>query len=537
MDAQHPAADTPDPQRRRLLGAFAGSAALAACGGGGGSSGDPGNPTDQPSPPVDGPAWPAFGRDAQRRAQAGIATADLNRIAWRTPVDLVPPYRTGALLAHYGSPVISSRNTVVVPLKTLSDRAFRIEARAGGNGVLMWQLDSDYVLPPGYNWMPSWNLTLDAANRVHAPAAGGRLLVRDSADTTAGSVSYRAFYGASAYAAASATFDTTVYINTPITLDAAGTAYFGFVVTGANPAGLTSGIARVAADGTGSWVAASTAANDTAIAKVQTNCAPALSNDGLTVYLAVNVARVAGQVQRGYLLALDSRTLATRNRVALLDVATGTSARISDDSTASPAIGPDGDVYFGVLENSFGTHNGRGWLLHFDSTLATSKIPGSFGWDDTPSVMPASMVPGYTGTSTYLLLSKYNNYEGVGTGDGKNRMAVLDPFDSQVDLYSSILPPRVMREVATLLGPTPEAAGSAAVKEWCVNTVALDPQRKSVLVNSEDGYLYRWDLVSNTFTQRIQLTSGIAESYTPTAVGADGTIYAINNAVMFAVTR
>ncbi len=64
-----------------------------------------------------------------------------------------------------------------------------------------------------------------------------------------------------------------------------------------------------------------------------------------------------------------------------------------------------------------------------------------------------------------------------------------------------------------------------------------DPLTKSILVNSEDGFLYRWDLASNSFTQRIRLTSGIAESYTLTAIGADGAVYAVNNAVLFSVTR
>ena len=68
-----------------------------------------------------------------------------------------------------------------------------------------------------------------------------------------------------------------------------------------------------------------------------------------------------------------------------------------------------------------------------------------------------------------------------------------------------------------------------------LGTAAVDPLTFSVLVNSEDGYLYRWSLVSNTLTQRIQLTSGIGESYTPTAVGSDGTVYAINDATLFAV--
>ena len=76
-----------------------------------------------------------------------------------------------------------------------------------------------------------------------------------------------------------------------------------------------------------------------------------------------------------------------------------------------------------------------------------------------------------------------------------------------------------------------------AVREWCINTAAVDPVTKSILANSEDGYLYRWDLTTNTFTQRIQLTSGIAESYTPTAIGADGAVYAINNAVLFSIGR
>jgi len=58
-----------------------------------------------------------------------------------------------------------------------------------------------------------------------------------------------------------------------------------------------------------------------------------------------------------------------------------------------------------------------------------------------------------------------------------------------------------------------------------------------VLVNSEDGFLYRWDLVANRLSQRIQLTSGVGEAYTPTAIGADGAVYAINNAVLFSIAK
>jgi hypothetical protein len=422
---------------------------------------------------------------------------------------------------------------VVVPVKTGAGGGFRIEARSGTNGGLSWSAGSDYMLPP-HNWVPSYNLALDAANRLYAPGAGGKLLTKQDADAASGTLQTNVFYGASAYAANAAAFDASVFINTPITVDSQGNVFFGFIASTANPAGLASGLARIGADGTGSWVAAASAAGDVAIAKVAMNSAPALSRDGKTLYVAVNNAAAVGSVQSGYLLALDSTTLATQGKVLLLEPGAGTRARISDDATSSPTIGPDGDVFYGVLESAFGTHNGRGWLLHFDAALATSKVPGSFGWDNTASIVPAAMVPSYSGGSPYLLATKYNNYAGVGSGDGLNRIAVLDPRASQVDAISGR---PVMKEVLTVLGPTLEAGSSAAVREWCVNTIAVDPATRSLLVNSEDGYLYRWSLASNTLSQRIQLTSGIGESYTPTAIGADGTVYAVNNAVLFAIAK
>jgi len=520
--------------RRRSLaasGLLACTALLVAgCGGGG----DAGSASVIPGPPVDGPAWTGFARDAQHAADSAIATQDLNRIAWSTPLDLAPTRSAnGALLIHYGSPVVTSHNTVVVPVKTDAGGGFRYEARSGTNGGVIWWSSSDYVLPP-HNWVPSYNLALDGANRLYAPGAGGKLLTKANTDSASGTIDTVVFYGAAAYTANAPAFDASVFINTPITVDSLGNVFFGFIATAANPAGLVSGIARIGANGLGSWVAAAAAAGDGTIAKVAMNCAPALSADARTLYVAVNSAPPAGSVQGGYLLALDSATLATKSRALLLDPATGMPARISDDATSSPTVGPDGDVYYGVLESTFGAHNARGWLLHFDATLATSKLQGGFGWDNTPSLVPAAMVPSYIGASPYLLMTKYNNYAGIGSGDGLNRVAVLDPRASQVDAISGRT---VMKEVLTILGATLEPGSATAVKEWCINTAAVDPATKSILVNSEDGYLYRWSLVSNTLTQRIQLTSGIGESYTPTAIGADGAVYAVNNAVLFAVAK
>jgi len=516
-----------------LATAFALAALLSSCGGGGDAGPAPAPaPAPAPGPVVTGPAWWGFGRDAQHSAIGAVATQNLDRIRWSAPLDLAPQYRAnGALLIHYGSPVVTTSNTVIVPVKTGAAGGFRYDAYSGANGAPIWSLSSGYLLPP-HNWVPSVNPALTRTNRLYVPEAGGRLAWRDDPDASGNAMQSAVFYGAGAYAAAPTSYDTQVYINTPLTTDAAGNVYFGFVVSGATPAGLKSGIARIGADGSGRWVGAADAAADAGIAKVATNSAPALSPDGRTLYVAVNVAPVTGVIQRGALLALDSTTLATQAVAALNDPAAGGRARLSDDGTASPTVGPDGDVFFGVLEGVFGAHNARGWLLHFDATLTTLKTPGSFGWDDTASIVPASMVPSYTGSSSYLLATKYNNYDGVGTGDGANRVAILDPNAAQADTIS--LQP-VMQEVLSILGPTFESGASGPVKEWCINTAAVDPLTFSVLVNSEDGYLYRWDLRSNTFTQRIQLTSGIAESYTPTAVGADGAVYAVNNAVIFSI--
>jgi hypothetical protein len=74
-----------------------------------------------------------------------------------------------------------------------------------------------------------------------------------------------------------------------------------------------------------------------------------------------------------------------------------------------------------------------------------------------------------------------------------------------------------------------------AVKEWCINTTAIDPFTKSAIINSEDGAVYRWDFTSNTLSQKLVLTSGRGEAYTPTVIAPDGAVYAINDAVLFSV--
>lgn len=511
--------------------------ALVACGGGGGGAAPDVPPPPPPAPPVvpvDGPAWPGFARNAQHSALGEIATQSLSTIWWSTPVDLAPPYSSnGALLAHYGSPLITRRNTVIVPVKTGSGGGFRVEARIGASGALLWSLDTSYRLPP-HHWVPSLNPVLTPDVRLLVPASGGRVIERAGADAASGALRTRVFYGDAAYDADPASHDASVFINTPLTSDSAGNVFFGFTVSGSNPLGLAGGIARLGADGSASWVPAAGVAGDAAMVKTATNSAPALANDERTLYVVVNTLPPPGARASGRLLALDAATLAARASVALVDPLQGGAAWVNDNASSSPTVGPDGDVYIGVLEANPPSHNFRGWLLHFDASLAQLKTPGGFGWDNTASIVPREIVPQYSGTSGYLLALKVNSYGGIGSGDGQHRVAIVDPNAAQADRFSSA---QVMREVISVLGPSPDPHYAGGVEEWCINTAAVDPQTSSVLMNNEDGTLYRWHLPSNTLSEQIRLNNGYAQSYTPTAIGPDGRVYAVNNARLFSIGR
>jgi hypothetical protein len=207
--------------------------------------------------------------------------------------------------------------------------------------------------------------------------------MRRHVDKALGMVRRRVFYGAAQWKAHRSAYNKAVQITTPLTAGRDGSVYFGFTVTGATPAHLSSGIARIDAHGHATWITAAAAAGNRTVTGVAMNCAPALSPAGTTVYITVT------SPTRGTLVGLDATTLKPRFHVVLKDPVSGKPALISTSSSASPTVGPDGDVYYGVLENPFPLHDDRGWLLHYSASLTRTKIPGSFGWDNTTSVLPA----------------------------------------------------------------------------------------------------------------------------------------------------
>ena len=478
---------------------------------------------------------PTFAGNEQHTGDYTPSALEMNQIKWSVSID---QNNTGAA-AHYGMPVISNANTVLVPVK-IAGNGFQVEGHAASNGSLLYTLSTDYVLP-NFGWIPVYQPCLakgPLGQRLYYAGAGGTLLYVDNVDGIPTPPTREVFYtDIATYTANAAAYNGSIFINTPITADSNGDVFFGFRVQGTAPAPLSttqSGFARIDSSGNATYVLAGNAAGDANIALDSHNCAPALSNDESTLYVPV---KSASTEYYAYLLGMDSTTLATKYKVFLLDARrNGNNAAVLDDSTASPMVAPDDDVYFGTFANPY--NGSRGFLQHFSKDLTVEKTPGGFGWDNTAAIVPSSMVPSYTGTSSYLLFTKYNNYD-ITDGNGVNRVAILDPNAVQTDFHSTEPGLQEMREVLTMIGPSPDfSAGSGypyAVREWCVNACAVNPATNSIFFDSEDGHVYRWDTVHNVLSESVTLTSGIGEPYIQSLVGPDGTVYTLNGGNLFAL--
>jgi hypothetical protein len=486
--------------------------------------------------------WPQYAGNAQHTAVSRYAAQPLNRILWSTPVDERPQYSGPDLLIHYTPPLLSQGGTVVLPVKTRASDGFVLRGFDAATGVKNWEIPSKFATPPA-GWTPvcpaallrstfssafvrSTLGSILGGTPIATPTAGvvadsgGRLIYVPDVDATTPMAMTYVFYGEAHYKAHPTPYDNHVFINTPITVDAKGVCFFGVQVTGHTPLGLQSGLVRMQQDGIAQYLPIQTIVSGYG-GKIATNCGPALSNDGALLYVALNGAAPK-------LIAVDTQTLALVYEADLRDPSTGNSAVIIDESTATPMVGPDGDVYYGILENPWFSNNDRGYMLHFDSKLVQKPYSGDFGWDDTAAVVPADAVPSYHGHSSYLILTKYNNYYGIGTGDGKNKVAILDPNQSMGGTT-----PFLMKEILTVLGVTPDPGTNGGVREWCINSAVVDPSTRAAILNSEDGTAYRWDFTINRLSQSIPLTAGIGEAYTTTEIGADGHAYAISNATLF----
>ena len=241
---------------------------------------------------------PTFAGNAQHTAAYQPAAQNLNTIHWSTTIDL----NNAGGFAHYGAPVITSANTILVPVKTASD-GFQVNAFDGTNGAAKYTLTTDYVLPStaGSRFTIHALATGSFGTRLYYPGRGGTIYHIDNPDAVAhGTPVQEVFYTTLAnYLANAAAYNAAIFINTPITADSKGNVFFGFRVQGTAPAPLNttqSGFARIDPNGNGTYVLAGTAANDASINRDSHNSAPALSNDETTLYVVAKSSSTESRI-------------------------------------------------------------------------------------------------------------------------------------------------------------------------------------------------------------------------------------------------
>src|SRR5437588_6232383 len=127
--------------------------------------------------------WYGFGGDSQHSGISDQASQSLTSIVWQTPVDLMPQYSGNDLLIHYGSPMVTGLNTLLIPVKTGASNGFRIESRNGATGKLRWSVNSDYILP-SHDWTPSFGATITPKSRLYMAGIAGSVYWFNRIDAT-----------------------------------------------------------------------------------------------------------------------------------------------------------------------------------------------------------------------------------------------------------------------------------------------------------------------------------------------------------------
>jgi hypothetical protein len=186
------------------------------------------------------------------------------------------------------------------------------------------------------------------------------------------------FYGV--YSENATGFSNSVFVNSPLVADASAVYFTVRVVPGSVPDNAVENcVVRVSKSGSANSKTAAQLTGDVRFTQFPQNLAPAFSVDGSIMYLVVSNGIEGGPVA---LVGVDPSTLTVKQRtsdnsnmiVELWDPHYGVNfpVIVSEFSSSSPTVGPDGDVYFGVRGSQ--TRSSIGWLLHFDKELYVQKV-------------------------------------------------------------------------------------------------------------------------------------------------------------------
>ena len=207
--------------------------------------------------------------------------------------------------------------------------------------------------------------------------------------------------------------------------------------------------------------------------------------------------------------------------------------RVSDSSSASPVVAPDGSVFYGALTRY---NYAQGHLMHF-SPAGAFLGAYRFGWDITPGV--------YAHDGGYSVVIKENRYP-VGSYCGLPGVCGVDRSTSNpaspegyfVTQLNSDLRVEWQYQNTNRQSCSRQLDGSIQCAdthpnsfEWCVNAFVVDATGV-VYANSEDGWLYAI-AQGGVLRSRIFQQLALGAAYTPTAMDSIGRVYSQNAGHMF----
>ncbi len=463
--------------------------------------------------------WATVGQNAQHTGISPFRGGPLTNAPFEVTSD--SPDTLPDTGDKFGTPLFTKFDTVVVPLFDNATQKFEVRAYSRSSGVEVWTFVSDYVAPPSVDTSSFrqrsavFQPALTPDGKLYIPGAGGAVWLMATPDRF-GSGLDRArtarrvvFYGKDKFHDKPGRYRQTVYINTPLTADANGNVYFGVESNGANPLGIKSSLARVRENGSGAR----------ARADVVAGSAPALSNDGSFVYVATQTG------SKAYIARFHTgEGMAEAGATLLKDPVTHQKMHMFAGYVSLPVVAPDGDVYMVTPARKPSVANtGNGWLMHFSADLKVKGTQAQVMATETPSIVPASMVPAYHGRSTYLVAApRYTTGAENPTGLDTQRLSLFDPAHSLKRTGAEFLLPAVQYGVDNQNNPQ-------YTYGFVSSPVTVDPSSGAIyLVNAAED-LMRWS-VSNVLNITAPVSLGDqfeGEGGSPVVIGPDGEVYAV----------